>query len=63
MPVLMVSGDDQATVQDRALAEGASAFLRKPLALPLLVNAVERHASGSMERRMGNGSGGAGCVT
>jgi DNA-binding response OmpR family regulator len=63
MPVLMISGDDQAAVQDRALAEGASAFLRKPLALPLLVKAVERHAGGSMERRTGNGSGGTGCGT
>lgn len=64
MPVLMISGDDQAAVQDRALAEGASAFLRKPLTLPLLVKAVERHAHGSRDNRTGNnGSGGEGCVT
>ena len=45
-PVLMVSADDQAGIQDRAMADGAWAFLRKPLALPLLVRAVERYVAG-----------------
>lgn len=41
-PVLMVSADDQAAIQDRAMAEGASGFLRKPLSLSLLIRAIKR---------------------
>lgn len=43
-PVLMVSADDQAAIQDRAMADGASAFLRKPVSLSLLLRAVQRQA-------------------
>jgi DNA-binding response OmpR family regulator len=41
-PVVMVSGDDQAAIQDRAISEGASAFLRKPVSLSILLRAVNR---------------------
>ena len=61
IPVVMISGDDQAATQDRALAEGASVFLRKPLALTLLVKAVERHVAATGQRGLGNGSGGEAC--
>lgn len=44
-PVVMVSGDDHAAIQDRAMAEGASAFLRKPVSLPMLLRAVQRQVS------------------
>lgn len=44
-PVVMVSGDDQAAIQDRAMAEGASAFLRKPVSLSLLLRAVQRQVN------------------
>ncbi len=50
-PVVMVSGDDQAAIQDRAISEGASAFLRKPVSLSLLLRAVERQVKVSASRR------------
>ena len=50
-PVVMVSGDDQAAIQDRAMSEGASAFLRKPVSLSLLLRAVERQVMVSGNRR------------
>jgi DNA-binding response OmpR family regulator len=58
-PVLMVSADDQAAVQDRAMAEGASAFLRKPVAWSLLLRAVQRQATSgdSRKRRTPTGDG------
>lgn len=62
-PVVMISGDDQAGVQDRALAEGASAFLRKPVALHLLVKAVKKHVEAAASSGSGNGSGGEACGT
>ena len=62
-PVVMISGDDAAGSQDRALAEGASAFLRKPLALDLLVKAVRKHVEGTAQSGTGNGSGGEACGT
>jgi DNA-binding response OmpR family regulator len=42
VPVLMVSGEDQAALMARALAEGASSFLRKPVGGELLLRAVRR---------------------
>lgn len=42
LPVLMISGEDQADLMVRALAEGASAFLRKPASADLLLRAVHR---------------------
>lgn len=62
-PVVMISGDDHAAIQDRALAEGASAFLRKPLAVSLLVRAVQHQVAASASRSSGNGSGGKACDT
>lgn len=59
-PVVMVSGDDQAAVQDRAMAEGASAFLRKPLSLSLLIRAVKRHLPDANDES-GNGRGDTAC--
>ncbi len=50
-PVVMVSGDDQAAIQDRAMSEGASAFLRKPVSLSLLLRTVERQIKASANRR------------
>lgn len=41
-PVLMISADDQTSVQDRAMREGANAFLRKPVSSSLLLRAVKR---------------------
>jgi DNA-binding response OmpR family regulator len=42
VPVLMVSSEDQAGLMARALADGASSFLRKPVAADLLLRAVRR---------------------
>ncbi len=42
VPVLIVSSEDQAGPMAQALAEGASAFLRKPIAADLLLQAVRR---------------------
>jgi two-component system alkaline phosphatase synthesis response regulator PhoP len=42
-PVLMMSADDRASIQDRAMSEGATAFLRKPTSVPLLLRAVRRY--------------------
>lgn len=42
VPILMVSSEDQAGLMAHALAEGASSFLRKPVAAELLVRAVRR---------------------
>lgn len=42
VPVLMVSSEDQAGLIAQALAEGASCFLRKPMAPDLLLRAVRR---------------------
>jgi DNA-binding response OmpR family regulator len=41
-PVLVISGDDQAAIQDRAMTAGANGFLRKPISMPLLLRAIER---------------------
>jgi DNA-binding response OmpR family regulator len=42
VPILMVSSEDQAGLMAQALDEGASSFLRKPIAADLLVRAVHR---------------------
>lgn len=42
VPVLMISGEDQADLMARALAAGASAFLRKPVNAVLLLRAVRQ---------------------
>lgn len=41
-PVVMVSGEDQASMMSQALLEGASLFLRKPVAMELLLRAIQR---------------------
>jgi len=41
-PVLVVSGDDRASIRDKAMTDGASGFLQKPLPSSLLVRAVRR---------------------
>jgi DNA-binding response OmpR family regulator len=62
-PVVMISGDDQAALQDRAMAEGASAFLRKPFSLALLVRAVQRHLEPEASAKRGDSRGGGACGT
>lgn len=42
VPILMVSSEDQAGLMAQALDEGASSFLRKPIAADLLLRAVRR---------------------
>jgi DNA-binding response OmpR family regulator len=42
VPVLMVSGEDQAGLMAQALTDGASSFLHKPVAAELLLRAVHR---------------------
>jgi DNA-binding response OmpR family regulator len=42
-PVLMISAEDQASIQDRAMSAGATAFLRKPISVALLMRAVRRY--------------------
>src|SRR5205823_1522714 len=51
LPVIMVSADDQSAVIAQAMSQGASAFLRKPVAAGLLLRALRRlipshHAEG-----------------
>jgi two-component system response regulator MprA len=41
-PVLMVSANDQAAFIAEAMGEGASGFLRKPVAGPLLLRAIRQ---------------------
>lgn len=41
-PVLVVSGEDRASVQDRAMHDGASGFLQKPVPGAILLRAVRR---------------------
>jgi DNA-binding response OmpR family regulator len=42
VPILMVSSEDQAGLMAQALAEGATRFLRKPVAPEILLRAVRR---------------------
>jgi CheY-like chemotaxis protein len=42
-PVVMISAEDQASIQDRAMSGGANAFLRKPISVSLLMRAVRRY--------------------
>ncbi|HZT80282.1 MAG TPA: response regulator [Gemmataceae bacterium] len=50
VPVLMVSSEDQAGLMAQALAEGASSFLRKPVAADLLLRAVRRLVGSPADR-------------
>src|SRR5579885_3677823 len=42
LPVIMVSADDQSSVMAEAMNQGASLFLRKPVASGLLLRAIRR---------------------
>ena len=42
-PVLMISAEDQVSMQDRAMSEGATAFLRKPISASLLTRAIRHY--------------------
>jgi DNA-binding response OmpR family regulator len=42
LPIIMVSADDQSSVMAEALNQGASLFLRKPVASGLILRAVRR---------------------
>jgi CheY-like chemotaxis protein len=46
-PVLMISAEDQASIQDRAMSGGATAFLRKPISASLLTRAIRRYVGDS----------------
>jgi len=48
-PVLMVSAEDQASTQDRAMTAGACGFLRKPISTSLLLRAVRRYLGANPE--------------
>lgn len=54
-PVLMISAEDQASIQDRAMSGGATAFLRKPVSVSVLMRAVRRYLGdrGVSERESG----------
>lgn len=52
-PILVVSGDDRALVRDRAMNEGASGFLQKPVASQILIRAVRRFARSHADTRAG----------
>jgi FixJ family two-component response regulator len=42
VPVVMITGHDEVGAQEACLAAGASSYLRKPLDLPVLLEAIER---------------------
>jgi DNA-binding response OmpR family regulator len=42
LPIIMVSADDQSSVMAEAMNQGASLFLRKPVASGLILRAVRR---------------------
>ena len=42
LPVLIVSADDRSALINQAMGEGASGFLRKPIAAGLLLRAIRR---------------------
>ena len=51
VPVVMITGHDEAGAQEACLAAGASSYLRKPLDRSVLLEAIERAISSSAERR------------
>ena len=48
LPVIMVSADDQSSVMAEAMNQGASLFLRKPVASGLLLRAIRRLLRGRL---------------
>jgi FixJ family two-component response regulator len=51
VPVVMITGYDEAGAQEACLAAGASSYLRKPLDRSVLLEAIERAISSFAERR------------
>ena len=51
VPVVMITGHDEAGAQEACLAAGASSYLRKPLDRSVLLDAIERAISSFPERR------------
>ena len=51
VPVVMITGHDEAGAQEACLAAGASSYLRKPLDRSVLLEAIERAISSFAERR------------
>jgi len=41
-PILVVSADDRAQIRNRAMSDGATSFLKKPIPSPILIRAVRR---------------------
>lgn len=54
-PVVMISAEDQASIQDRAMSEGANAFLRKPISVSLLLRIVHRFLGERIHRSESDG--------
>jgi FixJ family two-component response regulator len=51
VPVVMITGHDEAGAQEACLAAGASSYLRKPLDRSVLLEAIERAISSFAGRR------------
>jgi FixJ family two-component response regulator len=51
VPVVMITGHDEAGAQEACLAAGASSYLRKPLDRSVLLEAIERAISSFAARR------------
>ena len=47
LPIVMITGNEEARVQDTVLAEGASAFLVKPLNAATLLDAISNAVAGA----------------
>lgn len=52
----MISAEDQASIQDRAMSEGANAFLCKPISVSLLLRVVHRFLGEGVRRSEPDGS-------
>ncbi|MBN2024124.1 MAG: response regulator [Pirellulales bacterium] len=53
IPVIIVSGRADPEVMDRLRQSGAAAYLTKPIAMPELLHALERHIGGKAAERAG----------
>src|SRR4051812_15499484 len=52
LPVIMITGHDEASIHAICMAMGASSYLRKPLNDDDLLDAIDRAISGSPTRRL-----------
>jgi FixJ family two-component response regulator len=52
LPVIMITGRDEASIQAICMAMGASSYLRKPLNDDDLLDAVDRAIAGRSTRRV-----------